>query len=123
MASKEYDAAINRAYYAAFEAAHAALTAHGVVTPKTHRGLDSLFQKHLVKIGLFSSNLGGYLTKLAAKRITSDYEEEYIDEHTAQEAVDMAEKFINAIEPELEQLIVNKTDATQNKIYDNSEPK
>lgn len=104
---KDYDTACNRAYYAAFEAAHAALAAYGVAEPKSHRGVDSLFKKHLVKTGLISSKVGDNLTKLAVQRIIADYQQEIIDEDKAQKTIDMAEEFINTIDLSLEQIKTN----------------
>jgi uncharacterized protein (UPF0332 family) len=50
----DFDGACNRAYYAMFDAAHAALIGSGVhpnlVTIKTHRGLMAAFGQHLVKL-------------------------------------------------------------------------
>jgi uncharacterized protein (UPF0332 family) len=61
------DGACNRAYYAMFDAARAALIASKAPVPaeiaKTHSGLISDFSLHLVKTGLFPVELGRALNK------------------------------------------------------------
>lgn len=56
------DGACNRAYYAMFDAARAALIASKAAVPpeiaKTHSGLIAAFSLHLVKPGLFSDCTG-----------------------------------------------------------------
>lgn len=77
----DVDGACNRAYYAMFDAAHAALLWAGAhVNPaetKTHRGLIAAFGEHLVKPALLTADLGkalnqvdafGYLRTIPAKR-------------------------------------------------------
>ncbi len=52
------DGACNRAYYAMFDAAHAALLianpSTNPATTKTHRGLIAAFGEHLVKTGMLA---------------------------------------------------------------------
>jgi uncharacterized protein (UPF0332 family) len=47
--ASDAEGACNRAYYAMFDAARAALLASGAVAGKTHSGLMSAFSEHLVK--------------------------------------------------------------------------
>ena len=97
----EYDAACNRAYYAAFEASHAALAAMGHPDPKTHRGLNKQFHHHVVKAGLIDQDTGGFLSKIEDSRLLADYVEDVIPEHKARETVDMAGEFVEAVESKL----------------------
>lgn len=48
------DGACNRAYYAMFGAARAALLAAGVEMGRTHKGILNAFSEHLVKHGLLA---------------------------------------------------------------------
>ena len=56
------DGACNRAYYAMFDAARAALLASGAGAKgdigKTHRGLINAFSEHLIKGGPISKEMG-----------------------------------------------------------------
>ena len=94
----EHDAACNRAYYAVFEASHAALSALGVPEPKTNRGLNSQFQNHVVKTNLVDQDAGGLLSKVEDNRLLADYVEDVIPEHKAREAVDMAVEFVKTVD-------------------------
>jgi uncharacterized protein (UPF0332 family) len=57
-----FEGACNRAYYAMFDAAHAALLFERITlpdaSPKTHRSLISSFGLHLVKTGTIELELG-----------------------------------------------------------------
>src|SRR3546814_5732412 len=62
LAGGDADGACNRAYYAMFDAAHAALRSANVAetasATKTHRGLIAAFGQHLVLGGHVASELG-----------------------------------------------------------------
>lgn len=68
LADNDGDGACNRAYYAMFDAAHAALLAAdsdlNPATIKTHRGLIAAFGEHLVKTGRTSADLGRSLNQV-----------------------------------------------------------
>lgn len=68
--------ACNRAYYAMFDAARAALLASklsdDVLTIKTHSGLISNFSMKLVKPGLVEIELGKDLNKVEDLRLIAD---------------------------------------------------
>lgn len=72
----DVDGACNRAYYAMFDAARAALIQSGApVVPevaKTHSGLISAFSLHLVKTGRVPTELGKALNKAAEIRLIAD---------------------------------------------------
>lgn len=95
------DGACNRAYYAMFDAARAALLASGApVEPeiaKTHNGLISAFSLHLVKTGRVSVELGKALNKAEELRIVGDYKGDPIEKEDAAWAVGQAQAFVQAM--------------------------
>ncbi|MBW6477358.1 MAG: HEPN domain-containing protein [Chromatiales bacterium] len=97
----DVDGAANRAYYAIFDAARAALMASdapvGQDIARTHSGLISTFGKHLVKGGLVSKELGRILNRAHEIRQVADYQGDAIESIDATEIVCQAEAFIAAI--------------------------
>ncbi len=92
------DAAINRAYYAAFHAATAALLAVGE-TPKTHSGTHHRFHLHYVKSGRLSSSIGKTLSYASDARQRADYEAFTVfDEAAAADLITDVEAFVGAVE-------------------------
>jgi len=71
------DGACNRAYYAMYDAARAALLASGApVEPeiaKTHNGLISAFSLHMVKTSRVPVELGKAFTRAEELRLMADY--------------------------------------------------
>jgi len=72
------DGACNRAYFAMFDAAHAALLMAGIELPeapvKTHNGLIALFGQHLVRTGHLDAEHGIAFNKVQNLRLLADYE-------------------------------------------------
>ena len=101
MQSGDADGACNRAYYAMFDAARAALLASGApVRPevaKTHSGLITAFSEHLVKTGMLPVALGKSINRVEDLRLIADYKGDPVDAVHAAEAVVQAEAFIQAI--------------------------
>ena len=97
----DVEGACNRAYYAMFDAAHAALLSFGVsgpdANPKTHRGLIGTFGKRLVLGGHLPAELGVALNKVERLRTLADYTGEPITSTDAAWAVEKAEAFVVAI--------------------------
>ena len=97
----DVDGACNRAYYAMFDAARAALLASGVsestVNTKTHSGLISKFSLELVKSGQVSVELGKSLNKVEDLRLMADYKGDSILEEDASWAVNQADIFVEAL--------------------------
>ena len=95
----------NRAYYAMFDAAHAALIWSGAnINPaetKTHRGMIAAFGKHLVKPGLLSVDLGKSLNQVERVRLLADYTGEEVDARDAQRTIAQAELFVAAVQEAL----------------------
>ena len=71
------EGACNRASYAMFNAAHAALQLTGAIAPgtvyKTHSGLISAFSKNIVLTGKVDSGFGRSLSKVYETRLLADY--------------------------------------------------
>jgi uncharacterized protein (UPF0332 family) len=99
--SGDADGACNRAYYAMFDAARAALMAFQksdeVLTIKTHSGLIASFSLQLVKPGLIDIELGKSLNKVEDLRLIADYKGDAITLDDASWAVEQAQIFLMTI--------------------------
>ena len=95
------DGACNRAYYAMFDAAQAALLAAqvpvGEALGKTHRGLINTFSTYLVKDGPVSKELGRQLKRAEEARLVADYDGPSIGLTDAAELVQQAHGFVLAM--------------------------
>jgi uncharacterized protein (UPF0332 family) len=95
------DGACNRAYYAMFDAARAALIASKAPVPpeiaKTHSGLIAAFSLHLVKPGLFPVELGKSFNKAEDLRLMADYKGDPISAEDALWTVQQAQTFVEQI--------------------------
>jgi uncharacterized protein (UPF0332 family) len=95
------DGACNRAYYAMFDAARAALIASKAPVPpeiaKTHSGLIAAFSLHLVKPGLFPVELGRSFNKAEDLRLMADYKGDPISAEDALWTVQQAQAFVEQI--------------------------
>ena len=102
LAQADAEGACNRAYYAMFDAAHAALWAVGAQEPgavvKTHSGLIALFGHELVKAGRIDAVHGRALGQVQKVRLIADYTADPPPSGDAQDAVAQAEAFVAAIE-------------------------
>jgi uncharacterized protein (UPF0332 family) len=98
---QDTDGACNRAYYAMFDAARAALLAIAAPVPpeiaKTHSGLISAFSLHLIKTSKLPAELGKALNKVEGLRLVSDYKGDSISLEDSQWAVAQANAFVHAI--------------------------
>ncbi|MBU3626320.1 HEPN domain-containing protein [Polynucleobacter sp. JS-Safj-400b-B2] len=97
----DVDGACNRAYYAMFDAARAALLASGIdestVNTKTHSGLISKFSLELVKSDQVSLELGKSLNKVEDLRLMADYKGDAVSEEDAAWAVNQADIFVETL--------------------------
>jgi uncharacterized protein (UPF0332 family) len=97
----DIDGACNRAYYAMFDAARAALlAANAPTTPeiaKTHSGLITAFSLHLVKSGQVPVEFGKSLNRVADIRLVADYTGDQVDAAMAAWAVGEAERFVEEL--------------------------
>jgi uncharacterized protein (UPF0332 family) len=91
------DGACNRAYYAMFDAARAALLAAGHSVGKTHKGLLNAFSDRLVKDGPLPKEMGRFLKQAETFRYVADYEGDPVELSDAREMVRQAETFIAAM--------------------------
>ena len=91
------DGACNRAYYAMFDAARAALVASGHEVGKTHKGVLNAFSDRLVKTGRSPKETGRLLKQAETFRYVADYEGDPVELGDAREMVKQAETFIAAI--------------------------
>ena len=100
----DVDGASNRAYYAMFDAARAALLASGApVEPdigRTHSGLIGAFGNFLVKNGPVSKEVGRLLNRAHEIRLVADYNGDSVEPADAQEMVEQAETFVAAMRAE-----------------------
>jgi uncharacterized protein (UPF0332 family) len=95
------DGACNRAYYAMFDAARAALLVSGAPTEpeiaRTHGGLITAFSMHLVKTGRVSVALGKSFNKVEELRLVADYRGDAVEAENAAWAVAQAKTFVEAM--------------------------
>lgn len=96
---KATEGACNRAYYAMFDAAHAALRAAGIETTeiKTHHGLLAVFGKELALTKRIHGDLSKALNQVQRLRQIADYTAEPPEMEKAQWAVEQAEVFLEAV--------------------------
>jgi len=96
------DGACNRAYYAMYDAARAALLASGApVEPeiaKTHNGLISAFSLHLVKTSRVPVELGKAFNRAEELRLMADYKGDLVEKEDAAWAVAQAQTFVRAMQ-------------------------
>lgn len=111
----DVDGAANRAYYAMFDAARAALLASGApVAPdigRTHSGLIAAFGNFLVKNGPVSKEVGRLLNRAHEIRLVADYNGDSVEPTDAKEMVEQAETFVTAMRAEF------MPDASDNNDY------
>lgn len=89
----------NRAYYAMFDAARAALQRSGVGadSARSHSGLIQAFSLHLVKPGVLPKELGQSFARAHELRLIADYTGDAIDAEDASAALTRAEQFVEAL--------------------------
>jgi uncharacterized protein (UPF0332 family) len=95
------DGAVNRAYYAMFNVARAALLSAGVAEdglPRTHRGVIAAFGQHAVQSGRMSADLASTFNRTEALRLKADYTGEEIEADAAARVVERAEVFVRTVE-------------------------
>lgn len=99
--SGDVDGACNRAYYAMFDAARAALLSIDAPVPaevaRTHSGLITAFSLHLVKPGLVAVEHGRSLNKVEDLRLIADYRSDPVTLANAAWAFEQAASFLDAV--------------------------
>ncbi len=97
LTSGDADGACNRAYYAMFDAARAALRAAGHDVGKTHRGVLNAFNDLLVKDGPMPKEAGRLLKHAEAFRYVADYSDNAVNLADARNMVEQAESFVMTV--------------------------
>ncbi|MDD5434420.1 MAG: HEPN domain-containing protein [Nitrospira sp.] len=96
--NSQYDDAISRAYYAVFHTISAVLLSKGLHF-SSHGQIIGAFNREFIKTKKFPASFSKSLKKLFDERQIGDYDfQTYIDEGTAKEGMESAEKIINACE-------------------------
>ena len=97
----DLDGAANRAYYAMFDAARAALLVSGESDEpdlgRTHSGLIGTFGRCLVKNGPVPKEVGRLLNRAHEIRLLADYNGDSVDIAAAKELVEQAEIFVSVL--------------------------
>jgi uncharacterized protein (UPF0332 family) len=98
-----YDSAANRAYFAAFQAAIAALEKYGTRRNEwTHKGVHSDFVHFFVRRRkVVPASFMGALPDLMQLRHRADYKEPGISQRQAERAVELAEEFMGILGKEV----------------------
>ena len=98
----DYDSCVSRSYYAMFFMAEAELLARNL-TASSHKGVISLFGKHLIKAGIFERDLGKALNDAYDKRLTGDYGVGFVvTEGEAKDLLEKARIFVQKLKNHLE---------------------
>ena len=97
----DVEACINRAYYAVFHAARAALATLGI-EPRKHAGVWSLFDQHFIITRRFDVSLSRTLHDLFERRSDADYGDfPDITREEAEAFLQRAEVFVSTLEAAL----------------------
>ena len=97
-----WNTCVNRLYYACFYAVSALLTRHGLSSAK-HSGVRSLFNRHFVKTGKVSKEMGRIYNDLYERRQEGDYEDFFnFAEDVVRPWIPQTEAFIECIADVLE---------------------
>lgn len=88
----------DRAYYAMFNAARAALADRGIMGPRSHKGLRSRFSQEFIKTGIIEREHSKSLTRALDIRLLSTYEAHTsVNEEEVRDIVERAQRFVDAI--------------------------
>jgi uncharacterized protein (UPF0332 family) len=88
---------VSLAYYAAIYAARGALSERDRYA-KTHKGTWHLFSEEFVTAGPFDRKLAGAAASLQRQREAADYDAARLSESDAAAALDIAERFVGAVQ-------------------------
>lgn len=99
LSSGDLDGAANRAYYAMFHAARAALASRNIgVKSKRHGALITTFSRHFVKEGPPPAEVGRAINEAQELRHEADYEGLPLSRDEVAPTVRAAEEFVATIE-------------------------
>lgn len=93
--------ALSAAYYAMLYAAKAALSEHDI-SAKTHRGIWHELRRALVDTGELDADLAASVQKIQPEREQADYDAWLAPDEDARNAIDLAQRFLVAIEAALD---------------------
>jgi len=97
------DGACNRAYYAMFDAARAALASEAdPEASRTHNGLIAAFGLRLIRTGRLPKELGRMLNRAEEVRLLADYTGGAVEPQDASELLSQAGAFVRAVRDYLE---------------------
>jgi uncharacterized protein (UPF0332 family) len=89
--------AANRIYYACFHAVTALLLTRNLSSSK-HGGVMALFNRHFVKPGLISADMGKFYSRMFDNRLESDYADwVQLQRHEVEEELRHAEEFFRTV--------------------------
>jgi uncharacterized protein (UPF0332 family) len=94
--------AANRAYYAMFNAARAALEARtnlDIVDVRRHSAVLQLFSLHIVRAGLVDPSISRALNEVFNVRAIAGYDEEAVSPTDAGELIESMDAMLAAVEP------------------------
>ncbi|HEW97522.1 MAG: hypothetical protein DRR16_17145 [Candidatus Parabeggiatoa sp. nov. 3] len=100
-----YNASANRGYYAAFQAAIAALANAGIINLHriSHSGVQSLFATELIRRRkIYPTHLKSYLADLQRIRDDADYELKSVSKKKCATQLKQAKEFVEIITKEIE---------------------
>jgi uncharacterized protein (UPF0332 family) len=98
-----YNAAVNRAYYAAFQAAIAALADQGIATERWgHAAIQANFATELIqRRKRYPGHFRAYLMDLQSTLDDADYKLKFVSSRVARRQLTKAKEFVDAIVMEL----------------------
>lgn len=94
------DGSVNRAYYAVFDAARAALQACGheeAATGRTHNGVHAKFNELVVRTGDVDPEIAKVLSRAAQARNMADYQRQSISAEDAALLLADADAFVDTV--------------------------
>ncbi len=97
LAIGDADGACNRAYYAMFDAASAALLVSGQSVPRTHGGVINAFSLSLVKDGPVPEEMDRALKRAEEMRILADYTGDCVEIADARALVEQSQEMLTCI--------------------------
>jgi uncharacterized protein len=102
----DLNGACNRAYYAMFDAARAALLAGDEPVSseaiKTHSGLITAFSLQVIKPGLIPAQYGRSLRQVDQIRFIADYSDEGVDRERGLSVIEQANQFVETVSSHVE---------------------
>ena len=107
-AHDDYITAVNRAYYAIFNAACALLATKGLERSK-HAGVIAAFREHFVKTGIIEPDFSRFYGAAMDERYSADYDLVPLESQTARKHLENATLFIDRVERILGEVTGNDT--------------